>query len=189
MPLPVRCAANGSLESVNSFVVLMTAVPLLIALIVLAAVVSSIKRVPHGQAAVVERLGRFHRVVDRPGTVLLLPLFDRVAHWVDLTEQQIEYPPEPVPTKDKHEAVVSGTVRLQVVEPRAAVYEILDYQTAVQQVTLTTTHNLISGMTRQDSFSARGSLSRAVDTELNKYATTWGLRILEVRIEDISPTV
>ncbi len=189
MPLPVRCAENGSLECVNASAFLMTAVLLLLVLIVVVAVVRSIKRVPHGRAAVVERLGRFHRVADRPGTILLLPLFDRVAHWVDMTEQQIEYPPAPVPTKDKHEVVVSGTVRLQVADPRAAVYEILDYQTAVQQVTLTTTHNIIGGMTRQDSFSARGSLSRAVGTELNKHATRWGLRVLEVRIEDISPTL
>src|SRR5215217_6071210 len=102
-----------------------------VALIVLAVFVfivaaAGVRIVPQARAGVVERLGRFQRTLD-PGLALVVPFVDRVKPLIDLREQVVSFPPQPVITEDNLVVSIDTVIYFQVIDPRAASYEIANY--------------------------------------------------------------
>src|SRR5881275_684195 len=91
--------------------------------VVLVVVVRSIRIVPQARAGIVERLGRYHRTLN-PGLALLVPFVDRVRPLIDLREQVVSFPPQPVITEDNLVLGIDTVVYFQVTDPRGASYEI-----------------------------------------------------------------
>src|SRR5213595_3618203 len=109
----------------------------IIALIVLAFFVfvvaaSGIRIVPQARAGVVERLGRYAKTLD-PGLALIIPFVDRVKPLIDLREQVVSFPPQPVITEDNLVVSIDSVIYFQVTDPRAATYEIANYIAAIEQ--------------------------------------------------------
>src|SRR5512134_2096788 len=131
----------------------------LIALIVLAVFVfvvaaTAIRIVPQARAGIVERLGRYTRTLD-PGLTLIVPFVDRVKPLLDLREQVVSFPPQPVITEDNLVIQIDTVIYFQVTDPKAASYEIADYIAAIEQLTVTTLRNVIGGMTLEETLTSR----------------------------------
>src|SRR3954467_10546278 len=118
---------------------------LIVAVLVIIMIVRSVKVIPQAQAAVVERLGRFHKT-NSAGLVWLAPFLDRIRARIDLREQVVSFPPQPVITEDNLTVNIDTVVSYQVLNAQAAVYEISDYITGVEQITITTLRNVVGGM-------------------------------------------
>src|SRR5918993_2969642 len=118
---------------------------LIIAFVVLLVLARTVRIVPQARAGVVERLGRFHRVLD-PGLSILVPFIDRLRPLIDLREQVVSFPPQPVITEDNLVVNIDTVIYFQVTDAKAASYEIADYIAAIEQLTVTTLRNIIGGM-------------------------------------------
>jgi len=166
-------------------------VELLIALAVIAVfvvivVVRSIKIVPQAQAAVVERLGRYSRTLS-PGLALLIPFVDRVRATIDLREQVISFPPQPVITADNLQVGIDTVVYFQVTDPRLAVYGIANYIHGMEQLTTTTLRNVVGGLSLEGALTGRDGINTQLRTVLDGTTGPWGLRVARVEIKAIEP--
>src|ERR671917_63416 len=163
----------------------------LIVLIVIAAVVlitlaQGIRIVPQARAGIVERLGRFHRTLDA-GLALVVPYVDRVKPLIDLREQVVSFPPQPVITEDNLVIQIDTVIYFQVTDPKAASYEIADYIAAIEQLTVTTLRNVIGGMTLEDTLTSRDKISGALRVVLDEATGRWGVRVNRVELKAVDP--
>src|SRR5215470_2879224 len=125
--------------------------------IVVVVVAKSVLVIPQAQAAVIERLGRF-RAVAAPGLNFLVPFLDKVRARIDLREQVVSFPPQPVITEDNLTVSIDTVVYFQVTDSRAAVYEISNYIVGVEQLTTTTLRNVVGGMTLEQALTSRDQI-------------------------------
>ena len=107
---------------------------IVIAIFVLFLAARTVRIIPQARAGVVERLGRYQRTLE-PGLALIVPFVDRVKPLIDLREQVVTFPPQPVITEDNLVVGIDTVVYFQVMDPRAATYEIVDYIQAADQLT------------------------------------------------------
>jgi regulator of protease activity HflC (stomatin/prohibitin superfamily) len=163
----------------------------LIVLIVVAAVVlitlaQGIRIVPQARAGIVERLGRYQRTLDA-GLALIVPYVDRVKPLIDLREQVVSFPPQPVITEDNLVINIDTVIYFQVTDPKAATYEIADYISAIEQLVTTTLRNVIGGMTLEDTLTSRDQISGALRTVLDEATGRWGIRVNRVELKAVDP--
>ena len=163
----------------------------LIVLIVIAAVVlitmaQGIRIVPQARAGIVERLGRYHRTLDA-GLALVMPYVDRVKPLIDLREQVVSFPPQPVITEDNLVIQIDTVIYFQVTDPKAASYEIADYIGGIEQLTVTTLRNVIGGMTLEDTLTSRDKVSAALRIVLDEATGKWGIRVNRVELKAVDP--
>src|SRR6266516_5966954 len=118
---------------------------LVIAFVALIVLLRSVRIVPQARAAVVERLGRYIRT-QGPGIAVLVPFVDRMRPLLDLREQVVSFPPQPVITSDNLTVNIDTVIYFQVTNPAQATYEIANYIQAIEQLTVTTLRNVIGGM-------------------------------------------
>src|SRR5438874_5053079 len=116
-----------------------------VAVVVLVTLAKTVRIVPQAQAAVVERLGRYSRTLT-PGLTLVVPFIDRIRATIDLREQVVSFPPQPVITEDNLVVSIDSVIYFQVTDAKAATYEIANYIQAIEQLTVTTLRNVIGGM-------------------------------------------
>jgi regulator of protease activity HflC (stomatin/prohibitin superfamily) len=159
---------------------------LVIAFVVIVVVAKSITIVPQAQAKVVERLGRYSRTLS-PGLNLLLPFVDRVRATVDLREQVVSFPPQPVITADNLQVGIDTVVYFQVTDPRLAVYGIANYITGMEQLTTTTLRNVVGGLNLEQSLTGRDGINSQLREVLDGTTGPWGLRVARVEIKAIEP--
>ena len=165
--------------------------PALIALIVVALLViivlaKSVTIVPQAQAKVIERLGRYSRTLS-PGPDLLVPFVDRVRATIDLREQVISFPPQPVITSDNLQVGIDTVVYFQVTDPRLAVYGIANYITGMEQLTTTTLRNVVGGLNLEGALTGRDGINSQLREVLDGTTGPWGLRVARVEIKAIDP--
>ncbi len=161
-------------------------VAIVVALLVIVVIVRSVKVIPQAQAAVIERLGRFHKA-NSAGLVWLAPFFDRVRARIDLREQVVSFPPQPVITEDNLTVSIDTVVYFQVTDPRSAVYEIANYIVAVEQLTTTTLRNVVGGMTLEQALTSRDSINGQLRGVLDEATGKWGIRVARVELKSIDP--
>ncbi len=149
-------------------------------------VFKTVKLVPQAEAAVIERLGRYQRTVSGQLT-FLVPFADRVRAKVDLRERVVSFPPQSVITEDNLTLHIDTVVYFQVTNPQAAVYEIIDYVAAVEQLTVTTLRNVVGGMTLEDTLTSRDLINRQLRGVLDEATGRWGLRVSRVELKSIDP--
>ena len=161
-------------------------VVLLFVLLVVVSVVKAVQIIPQAQAAVVERLGRYQRTLT-PGLAFLVPFIDRIRDRIDLREQVVSFPPQPVITQDNLTVNIDTVVYYQVLDPKAAVYEISDYIVGVEQITITTLRNVVGGMSLEGTLTSRDEINDKLRGELDKATGGWGIRVGRVEIKAIDP--
>ncbi len=157
----------------------------LVALIVVM-VVKAVQIIPQATAAVIERLGRFKGTAD-PGLVFLVPFIDKVRERIDLREQVVSFPPQPVITQDNLTVNIDTVVYYTVTDPKAAVYEISDYILGVEQITITTLRNVVGGMSLEGTLTSRDEINTVLRGELDDATGRWGIRVGRVEIKAIDP--
>jgi regulator of protease activity HflC (stomatin/prohibitin superfamily) len=159
---------------------------LVIAFVVLLTLARTVRIVPQARAGVVERLGRFHRVLD-PGLSILVPFMDRLRPLIDLREQVVSFPPQPVITEDNLTVNIDSVIYYQVTDPKSATYEIADYIQAIEQLTVTTLRNVIGGMSLEDTLTSRDQINNALRAVLDEATGKWGIRANRVELKSIDP--
>ncbi|HJP80231.1 MAG TPA: SPFH domain-containing protein [Pseudonocardiaceae bacterium] len=167
----------------------MIAVIVIIAVVVIlvfTVVFKSLVVIPQAQAAVIERLGRY-RTTAAPGLNFLAPFFDRVRARIDLREQVVSFPPQPVITEDNLTVSIDTVVYFQVTDPRAAVYEISNYIVGVEQLTTTTLRNLVGGMSLEETLTSRDNINQQLRGVLDEATGRWGIRVARVELKAIEP--
>ncbi|HEX4700947.1 MAG TPA: SPFH domain-containing protein [Pseudonocardiaceae bacterium] len=155
-------------------------------ILVLTVAVKSVMVVPQAQAAVIERLGRY-RNTAAPGMNFLAPFFDRVRARIDLREQVVSFPPQPVITQDNLTVSIDTVVYFQVTNPQAAVYEISNYIVGVEQLTTTTLRNLVGGMSLEETLTSRDQINQQLRGVLDEATGRWGIRVARVELKAIDP--
>src|SRR5215217_7645397 len=146
-----------------------------IALVVLAVFLfivaaAGVRIVPQARAGVVERLGRYARTLD-PGLTLIVPFIDRVKPLIDLREQVVTFPPQPVITEDNLVVGIDTVIYFTVTDPKAATYEVANPLQAIEQLTVTTLRNVIGGMTLEDTLTSRDNVNQQLRAVLDRRAT------------------
>ncbi|WP_440201316.1 SPFH domain-containing protein [Amycolatopsis orientalis] len=142
--------------------------------------------VPQAQSAVIERLGRF-RTVASPGLTFLVPFLDKVRARIDLREQVVSFPPQPVITEDNLTVNIDTVVYFQVTDSRAAVYEISNYIIGVEQLTTTTLRNVVGGMSLEETLTSRDAINSQLRGVLDEATGRWGIRVARVELKAIEP--
>jgi regulator of protease activity HflC (stomatin/prohibitin superfamily) len=125
-----------------------------VVLVVLAFAAKTIKVIPQARAAVLERLGRYHRTLE-PGLNLITPFIDRMRPLIDLREQVVNFSPQPVITQDNVVVNIETVLYFTITDARAATYEIASPLQAIEQLTVTTLRNVIGGLTLEQTLTSR----------------------------------
>ena len=157
-----------------------------VAVVVLIVLSRTVRIVPQARAGIVERLGRYQRTLDA-GLALVIPFIDRVRPLIDLREQVVSFPPQPVITEDNLVVNIDTVIYFQVTDAKGATYEIADYIGAIEQLTVTTLRNVIGGMTLEDTLTSRDKISGALRVVLDEATGRWGVRVNRVELKAVDP--
>jgi regulator of protease activity HflC (stomatin/prohibitin superfamily) len=161
-------------------------VVILFAVFVLVTLAKSVRIVPQARAGIVERLGRYNRTLD-PGLTVVVPFVDRVLPLIDLREQVVSFPPQPVITQDNLVVSIDTVIYYQVTDPKAATYEIANYIQGIEQLTVTTLRNVIGGMDLERTLTSREEINNALRGVLDEATGKWGIRVNRVELKAIDP--
>ncbi|WP_295788052.1 SPFH domain-containing protein [uncultured Microbacterium sp.] len=159
-----------------------------VVLFVVVVLLRAIRIIPQARAGVVERLGRYHKTLS-PGLNLVVPLVDRVRPLIDMREQVVSFPPQPVITEDNLVVSIDTVVYFQVTDARAATYEIANYLGAVEQLTTTTLRNVVGGLNLEQALTSRDNINGQLRVVLDEATGKWGIRVGRVELKAIDPPV
>ena len=168
--------------------VILVIVLVIVAIFVLTILFRSIRIIPQAYAGVVERLGKYHKTLS-PGLNILVPFIDRVRPLVDMREQVVSFPPQPVITEDNLVVSIDTVVYFQVTDARAATYEIANYLGAVEQLTTTTLRNVVGGLNLEEALTSRDNINGQLRIVLDEATGKWGIRVSRVELKAIDPPV
>src|SRR5436305_9935936 len=157
-----------------------------VAVIVIITLARTIRIVPQAQAGVVERLGRYSRTLT-PGLTLVVPFVDRIRSVIDLREQVVSFPPQPVITEDNLVVSIDTVIYFQVTDPKAATYEVANYIQAIEQLTVTTLRNVIGGLDLEQTLTSRDQVNAQLRGVLDEATGKWGIRVNRVELKAIDP--
>lgn len=149
-------------------------------------IAKSIVIIPQGEAAVVERLGRYTKTVAG-GISLLLPFIDKVRAKVDTRERVVSFPPQAVITQDNLTVAIDTVVTFQINDAAKAIYGVDNYIVGVEQISVATLRDVVGGMTLEETLTSREVINRRLRGELDAATTKWGLRISRVELKAIDP--
>ncbi|HEY8589985.1 MAG TPA: SPFH domain-containing protein, partial [Naasia sp.] len=168
--------------------ILVIALLIVVAVFVIVVLIRAIRIIPQASAGVVERLGKYHKTLN-PGLNILVPFIDRVRPLVDMREQVVSFPPQPVITEDNLVVSIDTVVFFQVTDARAATYEIANYLGAVEQLTTTTLRNVVGGLNLEEALTSRDNINGQLRIVLDEATGKWGLRVSRVELKAIDPPV
>jgi len=154
--------------------------------LVITTVVRTVRIVPQASAVIVERLGRYSRTLE-PGLHYLIPFVDKCRSTVDLREQVVSFPPQPVITSDNLVVAIDTVIYFQPTDPKSAVYEIADYIQGIEQLTVTTLRNVIGSLDLEQALTGRDQVNHLLRGVLDDATGRWGIRVNRVEIKAIEP--
>jgi regulator of protease activity HflC (stomatin/prohibitin superfamily) len=164
---------------------LATVATFLVAMIVVV-IFEGVRIVPQQNAWVIERLGKFYRVLE-PGLNLIVPFFDRVAYKHSLKEYPLDVAEQVCITRDNTQLAVDGIIYFQVVDPRLASYGSSNYVQAITQLAQTALRSVIGKMELDKTFESRDEINHTVVSVLDEAGRTWGIKVLRYEIKSLTP--
>jgi regulator of protease activity HflC (stomatin/prohibitin superfamily) len=156
---------------------------LIFAIVVL---VRTVRIVPQQTSLIIERLGRFSRTLEG-GLHFLIPFVDKVRANVDLREQVVSFPPQPVITSDNLVVNIDTVIYYTVIDSRAAVYEIANFIQGIEQLTVTTLRNVIGSLDLEQTLTSRDQINSQLRGALDEATGRWGIRVNRVELKAIDP--
>lgn len=157
---------------------------ILVILIVL--IIANIKIVPQAHAYIVERLGAYHMTWG-VGLHFKIPLIEKVAKRVSLKEQVVDFPPQPVITKDNVTMQIDTVVYFQITDPRLYTYGVEMPMSAIENLTATTLRNIIGDMELDESLTSRDIINSKMRSILDEATDPWGIKVNRVELKNIIP--
>ena len=170
----------------NDLTIVPIVILLLLALFIIIAIFRAVRIVPQSYAIIVERLGKFQAEYGA-GMHFLMPFIDRVRNTVDLREQVVSFPPQPVITSDNLVVSIDSVIYYQVTDPMRATYEISNYLQAIEQLTVTTLRNVIGAMDLEQTLTSRDQINAQLRGVLDQATGRWGIRVGNVELKSIDP--
>ena len=159
---------------------------LVLVVVVILVIISNIKVVQQSKAMVIERLGAF-RTVWGVGLHIKLPFFDRVAKRVSLKEQVLDYPPQPVITKDNVTMQIDTVVYFQITDPKLYAYGVEQPMAAMETLTATTLRNIIGDLELDQTLTSRDVVNTKMRAILDEATDPWGIKVNRVELKNILP--
>jgi regulator of protease activity HflC (stomatin/prohibitin superfamily) len=160
--------------------------PILVLLFVIVLLARTIRIIPQARAGIVERFGKYKETLPA-GLNVVVPFVDKVRYQIDLREQVVSFPPQPVITEDNLVVSIDTVIYFQVTDPIAATYEIANYIQAVEQLTMTTLRNIVGGMDLEETLTSREQINSGLRGVLDEATGKWGIRVNRVEIKGIDP--
>ncbi|MGO4342358.1 SPFH domain-containing protein [Pedococcus sp. 2YAF34] len=160
----------------------------LLLLVVFAAIViiRTVRIVPQQTALIIERLGRYSRTLEG-GIHFLVPFVDKVRANVDLREQVVSFPPQPVITSDNLVVNIDTVIYYSVIDAKSAVYEIANFIQGIEQLTVTTLRNVIGSLDLEQTLTSRDQINAQLRGVLDEATGKWGIRVNRVELKAIDP--
>lgn len=159
---------------------------LFLLIIVVAVVASCVKIVPQARAYVVEFLGAY-KTTWQTGLYFKIPFFERVAKNVTLKEQVIDFPPQPVITKDNVTMQIDTVIFFQVTDPKLFTYGVENPIIAIENLTSTTLRNIIGDMELDETLTSRETINSKMVMTLDEATDPWGIKVNRVELKNIMP--
>ena len=155
-------------------------------IILLVLVISNIHFVQQSRAYVIERLGAYHTVWS-VGPHIKVPIIDRVARRVSLKEQVLDYPPQPVITKDNVTMQIDTVVYFQITDPKLYAYGVEQPMAAMETLTATTLRNIIGDLELDQTLTSRDVVNTKMRAILDEATDPWGIKVNRVELKNILP--
>ena len=159
---------------------------LLVVVLAVVTLARSVRIVPQSRAGIVERFGKYKGTLPA-GLNVIVPFVDRVRYMIDLREQVVSFPPQNVITEDNLAVSIDTVIYFEVTDAVAATYQIRDYITAVEQLTMTTVRNIVGGMDLEQSLTSREQINQGLAVVLDEATGRWGIKVKRVEIKSIDP--
>jgi regulator of protease activity HflC (stomatin/prohibitin superfamily) len=146
----------------------------------------TVRVIPQARAGVVERFGRYSRTLQ-PGLTIVVPFIDRVRPLIDLREQVVTFPPQPVITEDNVSVGIDTVLYFTITDPKSASYEVANPLQAIEQLTVTSLRNIVGDLTLEETLTSRDQVNTRLRLVLDERTGKWGIRINGVEIKSIDP--
>ncbi len=146
----------------------------------------TVRVIPQARAGVVERFGRYSRTLQ-PGLTIVMPFIDRVRPLIDLREQVVTFPPQPVITEDNVSVGIDTVLYFTITDPKSASYEVANPLQAIEQLTVTSLRNIVGDLTLEETLTSRDQVNTRLRLVLDERTGKWGIRINGVEIKSIDP--
>ncbi|GAA4472660.1 hypothetical protein GCM10023190_03480 [Enteractinococcus fodinae] len=157
-----------------------------LAVFVVAVLAKSFRIVPQGYCGIIQRLGKYQRT-QMAGLTMMIPFVDEMLPLIDMREQVVSFPPQPVITEDNLVVSIDTVVYFQVTDPTAATYGIANYIAAVENLTTTTLRNVVGGLNLEEALTSRDAINTQLRGVLDEATSKWGLRVSRVELKAIDP--
>ncbi|MFT4081818.1 MAG: SPFH domain-containing protein [Nocardioides sp.] len=158
----------------------------ILAILVITTLAKSVRIIPQARTGIVERFGKYKNSLP-PGLNVVVPFVDKVRYMIDMREQVVSFPPQPVITEDNLTVSIDTVIYFQVNDPIAATYEIANYIQAVEQLTMTTLRNIVGGMDLEETLTSREQINSGLSAVLDEATGRWGIKVKRVEIKSIDP--
>lgn len=155
--------------------------------VVAATIFAGVKTVPQGQEWVVERLGKFHKTL-KPGLNFIIPYVDNVSYRVSTKGDVLAIGSQEVITRDNAVIITNAVAFIKVTDPTRAVYEIQNYEYAIQNLVMTSLRAIIGQMELNSALSEREHIKARLQENISKEVANWGIYVQSVEIQDIKPS-
>lgn len=159
---------------------------MVLVLFVIMIAVSSIKIIKQATVGVVERLGKYHKTAEQ-GINVIIPFIDRFRSIIDLREQVVDFPPQPVITKDNVTMMIDTVVYYQVTDPFKFSYEISNAILAIENLTATTLRNIVGDLELDETLTSRDLVNTKLRAILDEATDKWGIKVNRVELKNILP--
>lgn len=161
-------------------------VPAIIVLIVIIVVVRNIRIVPQAHAYVIERLGAYYTTWGT-GLHIKIPIVDRVHQNVTLKEQVVDFPPQPVITRDNVTMQIDTVVYFEITDPKLYCYGVERPISAIENLTATTLRNIIGDLELDSTLTSRDTINDKIRIILDEATDAWGIKVIRVELKNILP--
>ena len=149
-------------------------------------IMRTVRIVPQQTALIIERLGRYNATLEG-GIHFLVPFVDKVRANIDLREQVVSFPPQPVITSDNLVVNIDTVIYYSVIDAKSAVYEIANFIQGIEQLTVTTLRNVIGSLDLEQTLTSRDQINAQLRGVLDEATGKWGIRVNRVELKAIDP--
>ncbi len=164
----------------------MDIVPIVLLVFAVIFVLMTIKIVPQQEAQLVERLGKFDRVIEA-GLHIIIPFMDRIAYRTSIKEMVLDIPPQICITKDNVQVTVDGVIFYRIIDPKSACYGVNNYEFAIVQLAQTTLRSEMGKIDLDRSFEERERINAAIVMSIDAATQPWGVKVMRYEIKSINP--
>lgn len=165
---------------------MMIPVLVVVLFVVFVMIVANVRVVPQSRACIIERLGAYH-TTWQVGFHVKLPFFDRIANSMSLKEKVMDFPPQPVITKDNVTIQIDTVVYCQVTDPKLYTYGVENPNFALENLTSTTIRNIIGELELDETLTSRDVINTKMRSILDEATDPWGIKVTRVEVKNIDP--